>query len=822
MSRPPVASVATEFALELPVLLRLVAHLAASDLGRQAIAELRPFERLAELEGRRRRYQDARRLLAARSLVPHCERAFWPLLTAIEDGGHSLEGRDLVEVATLLSIASEAAGRIAEAEPPLPELAALVEHLPACAELQSALRKTFDPRGEIRENATPRLAELRSRLRRVRDRTYRQLGSLVEKHREHLSEDTIPLRGGRLVLVLQAGARGRLPGLLHGRSGSGRSFYVEPLEAVESNNQLQQIGDQEAAEKRRILADLIRRLADELPALHARAAFVAELDLLQASVHFAGACDGRLADLGRRQQLTLVAARHPLLDPGLAELRREALDQPGHTGSVVPLDLELTAEQRALVVTGPNAGGKTVALKTAGLLAMAHLCGLPIPAGAGSRLPFLSKVVATVGDDQDLLADRSTFSGRLLRLREAWEAAEPGALILLDELGSGTDPEEGSALATALLESLAGSHCLVLITTHLSQLAVAALETDGALCAAMQFDSETGHPTYRLLPGPPGGSEALALARRLELPAAWLDRAEELLGSEHQDLRRLLAEVERSRQELAERHRRLEVEQEDAVKLRQRLAEQNAALSEERKALNQTFKRRLEAFQEETRKRFKGEAEKLRAEFEGGRRRNLAAAATERVFQGAPEFETAEEETDGEITVGAAVKHRRLGWIGTLEKLDRGRAQVRVGGKALRCRGQDLTATAITAGSMGSSGPRGAAKTRPRPPATSPAAPTSLAATMSLAADLSLDEPPRELKLIGQRVEPALELLDRFLDRSLLASLAEVRIIHGHGSGRLRTAVRQHLRSHPAVVGHRAGGKHEGGDGATVAKLQED
>ncbi len=783
-------------------MLRLVAYLAASDLGRRSIVEQRPFRQISELERRRSRYQEAHRLLAARRLVPHCQRAFQPLLTAIEDGGHSLEGRDLVEIATFLRIASEAAARISEADPPPRELAAMVEGLPSCAELERILRKTFDRRGEIRENATPRLAELRAQLRRVRNRTYQQLGSLVEKHREHLSEETIPLRGGRLVLVLQAGARGRLPGLMHGRSGSGRSFYVEPLEAVENNNQLQQIGEEEAAEKRRILADLVMRLGNELPALLARAAFVAEIDLLQASVRFAEASGGRLADLGERHDLKLVAARHPLLDPGLADLRSDALSQRGHSEPIVPLDLELTAEQRALVVTGPNAGGKTVALKTAGLLAMAHLCGLPIPAGAGSRLPFLRSIVATVGDDQDLLADRSTFSGRLLRLREAWHAAEPDALLLLDELGSGTDPEEGAALATALLECLVGRRCLVLVTTHLSQLAAAALETDGAFCAAMQFDGETGHPTYRLLLGPPGGSEALALARRLELPAAWLDRAEELLGSEHRDLRRLLAEVERARQELAEKQGRIEVELDDVAKLRRRLAEQNAALSEERKTLNRTFKRRLEAFQEETRRRFQGEVARLRAELEDGRRRHLAAAATERIFRSAPNFDAADE-AGGPITVGAAVKHRRLGWTGTLERLERGRARVRVGGKSLRCAEQDLTAAPEEPGPP--SRPR-----RSPPVLTSPPPP-----------DAILEEPPRELKLIGQRVEPALDLLDRFLDRSLLASLPEVRIIHGHGSGRLRAAVRRHLKSHPAVAAQRSGRASEGGDGATIARLRE-
>ncbi len=797
MTSTPVASADTELALELPFLLQLVAHRAASDLGQKRTLELRPFPRLDELERRRGHFEETRRLLAAQPLVPFCERPFRPLLAALEDGGRALAGRDLVEIGRLLCIASDAAGRIDGADPALRELPSLTEKLPSCADLERTLRKTFDARGEIREDATPRLAELRARLRRVRERTYRQLGSLVETHREHLSEDTIPLRGGRLVLVLQSGARGRLPGLVHGRSGSGKSFYVEPLEAVDNNNQLQQVGDEETAEKRRIVADLVRRLGDELPALLARADFVAELDLLQASARFAEASDGRLAEIGHRYELKLIAARHPLLDPGLAELRQEALSQPGHSEAIVPLDLELSAEKRALVVTGPNAGGKTVALKTAGLLTLAHLCGLPIPAARGSRVPFLHDVVATVGDDQDLLADRSTFSGRLLRLREAWQAAGPDALILLDELGSGTDPEEGAALATALLEGLVQHRCLVLVTTHLSQLAAAALETGGAFCAAMQFDGESGRPTYRLLPGPPGGSEALALARRLELPAGWLDRAEELLGSEHRDFRRLLAEVERSRQELAGQHRRLETELEDAVKLRQRLAEQSAALSEERKSLNHTFRRQLESFQEETHRRLRDEVERLRAEIEGGRRRHLAAAATERLFAAKPRFEEAEDDGD-EIAIGGAVRHRRLGWLGTLEKLERGQAQVRVAGKSLRCPGKDLT-TATETPPLVSRRPAGRAKT--------PQADTA--------------EPPAELKLIGQRVEPALELLDRFLDRSLLASLSEVRIVHGHGSGRLRAAVRQHLKQHPAVAGHRAGRSHEGGDGATVASLRD-
>ncbi|MCP4658531.1 MAG: hypothetical protein GY856_24220 [bacterium] len=804
-------SAATSEALEFPALLALVARKAAGDLGRERLLGLRPFRDETLFQRHRERYEETRRLLADRPLVPLCDRPFGPLLAALDQSDRELDGRELVTIADLLQISAEAAERITTADPPCAELTALVEEVAPCAELRRSLTKTFDARGEIRADASPRLTELRSRIRGARNRIYDELSTLVDAERDHLSEETIPLRGGRLVVMLQAGARGKIPGLVHGRSGTGRSFYFEPLAAVELNNQLQQATEEEEAEKRRILVEMIATLRRELPAIQAHAELVAELDRLQASVRFAQESRGGLAELGRRHQFTLVRGRHPLLDPDLGELRRTALGQAGHSDPIVPLDLELAADRRALVVTGPNAGGKTVALKTVGLLALAHQCGLPIPVAKGSRLPFLRAIVATVGDDQDLLADRSTFSGRLLRLREAWQAAGADSLILLDELGSGTDPEEGAALATALVEALVERGCLTLVTTHLSQLAAAAMETEGALCAAMQFDADTGRPTYRLLPGPPGGSEALALARRLDLPAAWLDRAEELLGSEHRELRRLLAEVDRTRRELAAAHERLEIELGDAARLRERLAEQVTALDGERKRVGKTLKQKLDEFKTETLKRLRDEVERLRRELEDGRRKGLASAAVERLFAQAPELEPpADEDEDGEIAVGGHVRHRKLDWRGVLERLDRGRAQVRVEGKVFRCHEQDLAPASepVPEPSQRLRGGRRAAARQ----AASRSAP---------APEPAADDAPLELNLIGERVAPALDTLDRFLDRALLASHPRVRIIHGHGSGRLRAAVREHLRSHPAVLAQQPGGAAEGGDGATMVTLRE-
>ena len=798
MSNSELFSTATQNALEFPSLKALLGQLAACDLGRERISGLAPFPHEETLRLHRRRYDEARRLVAERPLVQHRDQPFLPRLAALESGGLGLDGKDLVELAALLEITADAMHRIRGVDPPCPHLLEVVEVLPDFSELRRRLKKTFDARGQIREDASPKLAELRSNSRRVRSRLYEQLRSSVEELKDNLSEDTIPMRGGRLVLMLQAGSKGRSPGLIHGRSSSGRSFYFEPLGVVDDNNQLQQLSEEEDAERRRILREIIDIFRNRLDELVQLVDWVALLDLLQASVRFAEKAGGCMADLAVRHELVVKAGRHPLLDPRLAPLREEALGAPGHRDPIIPLDITLSKTQRALVITGPNAGGKTVALKTLGLLALANQCGLPIPAAAGSRLPFLQAIVATVGDDQDLLADRSTFSGRLIRLAEAWEAAGPDSLVLLDELGSGTDPEEGAALSTAILEGFLERQSLLLITTHLGQVAAAALESEGAFCGAMLFDSESGSPTYRLLPGPPGGSEALALARRLGLPTGWIERAEELLGSEHRDLRRLLAELEANRNELARTQTQLDQELADAELLRERMAKQEAAMVEERKTLGRTLETRLQEFRDETQRKLRDEIERLRSEVKKGRRKGLAHAATERLFEEAPVFVPEEESTEGPIEVGGAVKHRVLGWEGTLDKLDRGRAQVTVHGKMLSCREEDLRPAK-----------KGSTASKPKPK------PRRLTTS-----DSDLESSVRELMLVGRRVEPALEELDRFLDQALLGSFDEVRIVHGFGTGRLRSAVREWLRGHPAVRSQRPGKKNEGGDGATVVALR--
>lgn len=807
-----VLSPATAAALEWPTLLALVAELTATDLGRERVLALEPHTDPDALEVHRRRYAEVAGLHDDGRLVPSFELPLGELLERLETGRPPLQGADLMRLAALLRASGAAAKRILAADPECPGLTELAEDLPDLSELVRDVDARLDRRGEVRDDASPELVALRKRIRSVRDQLYRDLQGFVAEHSASLGEDTIPMRGGRLVVMLQSGAKGRVPGLVHGRSASGKSFYFEPLDVVEENNTLQQASEDEEAERQRILAELLRAARTALPDIRRHAALVTELDLLEASHRFAELAEGRMAEAAPRHELVLVDARHPLLDPRLGELRNAALGQPGHAGEVVPLDVSLTGGEHALVVTGPNAGGKTVALKTAGLLAVASQAGLPVPAGPGTRLPFLSRLVATVGDEQDLLTDRSTFSGRLLRLDEAWRAAGPDSLILLDELGSGTDPEEGSALGVSLLEGLIGRDTLTVITTHLTQVAAAALEMDGAGCAAMEFDPDSGEPTFRLLPGPPGGSEALALARRLGLPAEWLDRAENRLGTQHRDLQRLLSEVESLRQELARAKERAEQEADDAAKLRRRLAEEEEKLVEERRSVGQRLRGELDEFRREVLGRLREEAGEMRRRMEEeGRRKGVEAEAVERLFSEEPELGEEEAEPEGELVEGGRVRHKGLGWEGTLESVDdRGRAEVDVRGKTFRCGADELVPLGEPAG-------KGKAKKKPGRRAGGGRGGPGV--TVSAGGEGAGGGVPEELHLLGKRVEPALAELDAYLDRALLGSRPEVRVVHGHGTGALRDAVREHLRGHPAVQSHRPGKKNEGGDGATVVKL---
>ena len=782
--------------------LEVLAGLARTDVGRRDVLALRPGP---GCDLRRRRYSEIERLLQERSaLVASWEEPLQPLLDKLGDERSEVDARDVLAagrlvVATTTLIAELTEDGALEAE--VAEVRAEEEEeeerddtLEPLAALAEKISRVLDARGRIRDDASPRLGRLRRQGAQAPRRSLRDPARLHQRapgrsggRHDHASRR--PAVGPPLVR-----SRGRMQGLIHGRSGTGRSYYFEPLEVVEANNSLQAASAEEEAERARLLRELEQGVRSRAAALARRAELLAIVDSLQAAAHFAERSRSVLPQLGSAR-VVLDAARHPLLEPRLASLREATLGPQVEVEHLVPLSLDF-GDDAVIVVTGPNAGGKTVALKTLGLLtAMAH-AGLPVPAAEATSLPEVCRLVAAVGDEQSLLEGRSTFSAQLLGLKSALEAAEPGAMILLDEVGSGTNPEEGAAIACALLEELVSSGCTALITTHLIQVASRAAELEGARGMAMEFDSGEALPTYQLTDGAPGGSHALELAERLELPESLLRRADELLGSEHRKLRALIAETEELRQSLLEREQEVEREIERQQEQREELEESERRLDEERRKLRGTAERQIEAFRTEIRSRLEAEETRLKAELEGGRRKDLAGRATKRLFEAVrPELPAAPEPRDRGIPkVGDDVRHRALGWRGRLDALDGERAVVLARGKRLQCRIGELERIAAV--------PAESKKRAPR--VTVP----------------SRDDSSAEINLIGRRVEEALADLDAYLDHALVGGLERVRVIHGHGSGRLRNAVREFLKSHPSVVSHAPAGQAEGGNGATVAKLR--
>jgi DNA mismatch repair protein MutS2 len=797
-----VADRGTLVALEWPEYLALLAELASTDLGAAAIRSSPPLPSRDDHELRGQQVAEMELLLLEGALVPLEDEPIEPRRGRLQ-ARRDLEGADLVVLARALDAALAARRRIDEDERlvALPRLVATLEPLEP---LVQQTRRVLDERGEIRDDASPALLRLREQVRRRRDEVYGVLHEQMAQHRELLADETFPVRDGRVVLVVQSSGRPHLDGLVHGRSGTGRSVYLEPLAAVGANNALRQASDDELAERARLLRELADAWRAAVDGVIEALVILTALDRLQALARFAGRIEGRVADLDPDQWLRLVDARHPLLEPRLEHLREQALGSAGHRGVVVGLDLELDAATRVVAITGANAGGKTVSLKTVGLALLATRAGMPFPLARGSALPWPERIVAAVGDEQDVLQERSTFSGRLERIRAALEVADRGTVVLLDELGSGTDPEEGSALSAAVVESLLARGSRVLVTTHLAALAAHVAALPGSTTAGMDFDPEHGTPRYRLRLGPVAGSQALALARRLGFPRDLLERAESLLGHEAMRLRRTIAEAEALRERLQQELAEVEARTAGVERERQQLAAESERLRATTKEVARDTARRLESFRVQVREHLGVELARLEQELGAGRRRGLVPAAIERLFADAAEVvpSTPVEESPEPLAVGATVRHRSLGWVGKVERCEPGReVEVIAGGMRLRAPAADLVTTKAPAPQ------RERSRREPSSPRREPLAATT-------------PEVGSELKLVGERVEAALARLDTFLDAALQSGHERVRVVHGHGTGRLRRAVREALRRHPGVAEVAGAGPDEGGEGATIVTMR--
>jgi DNA mismatch repair protein MutS2 len=692
--------------------------------------------------------------------------------------GGSLDPMQLVEVADTI----RAATKLFDDVHPYPPLAAKARFARPPGEVADGIEDAIAGTGEVLDRASPRLGSLRAALRAAQARLQQRLDSLLRSPElaRALQEQLVTQRGGRYVVPVKAEMRSAVKGIVHDQSASGATVFIEPLEILEANNALREAELAESAEVQHVLHELSRRVERAGEELDAMTTALAALDLLLAKAQLADHLECERPALDARGVLDLIAARHPLL------VERG-------TG-VVPIDVRLGSDFRALVITGPNTGGKTVTLRTMGLLVLMGASGLQIPAGRGSRVPVVRRVFADIGDEQSIAQSLSTFSSHLRNVVATLAEAERDDLALLDELGAGTDPDEGAALAMAVLETLLQRGVLVAATTHYPELKAFALNTPGTSNASVEFDAESLRPTYRVHVGLPGASNAFAIASRLGLDAAVLSRAESHLSDLHRSLERTLREAERQRTELSSALEDARVAQEDSRRAAEDARRDAARIRDESERLARRARTEADELLLQTRRALR-QAETARDQ---AAKRNLvdearAALAEAESTRAAAALPEAAPRATVPIAIGSPVHVEGVSEPGTLLAIDdRGLADVAAGALRLRVPAASLRpAQAVE---------ETARSTRPVVVGSAPA--------------VSL-----QLDLRGARAEEALAVLDRYLNDAAVAGVDRLRIVHGKGTGALRTAVRELLSRHPLVRSHEPAGAAEGGDGATIVRL---
>jgi DNA mismatch repair protein MutS2 len=677
-----------------------------------------------------------------------------------------------------------------------PHLSEVRDQLDPAPELAARIARSIDEGGEILDTASQELAAIRKRLRTAQDRVRERLNAMLRSSSMAgiIGEAIVTLRAGRYVIPIRAEAKGRLKGIVHDQSASGATLFVEPLTVVELNNKWTEASLAADREEERILDELSRAIESRAAALRDSLAALARADLWLARARLGVEMDG-VRPAVAEDAAELLSARHPLLG-----------------ASAVPIDVRLGDRfgYRALVVTGPNTGGKTVSLKTLGLLSLMHQAGLRLPAADGARLPVFRRVMADIGDEQSIAQSLSTFSSHLRNVVRFVADAGPATLVLLDEVGAGTDPAEGSALAMAIVSRLLDAGSMVAATTHYAELKAFATEHPGVTNAAVEFDVSTLRPTYRLTIGLPGKSQAFAIADRLGLPEPILADARTRISAEHASMEETLAAIAAAEQaqaaalETARAERASAADERELARTGVAQARREAAklLADSRRAADELVARAerevADLRREVTRQRtLAGGQRGARAPAIEDLSRRAARARSETAVAG-PEVADDAAEPGQQPRVGLFGQSRTLGSTGRIVEISG-----RTGRVTLETEGARLVV------------PADDVEVVPEP--ISGPAPRDLEAE-ELRRRAAQRASPR-LDLHGERVEAALERLNTHLDDALLAGLDEVVIVHGIGTGALRRAVREALAEHPRVRAVRTGRKDEGGDGATVAEL---
>lgn len=723
---------------------------------------------------------------------------------------------DLLEIKFTLQRARQLRNLLTRLEHTFPHLAEMATNIQPCDHVVEQISRCISDRGDVLDSASPELGRIRSELRVAQERLLSTLERLVHSGdvKPYLQEALVTQRQGRYVIPVRAEYKGNIDGIVHDQSASGATLFIEPIKVVQQNNAVRELELQEEKEVRRILLELSIAVAEEAVYLRRNTQVLAELDFTFAKAKYAYTLDATLPEMmtfqprqsavkhGKQAEdafahpgsvIDLRRARHPLLDPK----------------SVVPIDVYLDDDTYIIVITGPNTGGKTVTLKTVGLLVLMAQSGMMIPADIGSKLSIFEGVYADIGDEQSIEQSLSTFSSHLTNIIAILEEADPTCLVLLDELGAGTDPEEGSALAMALLDNLRDRGITTFATTHYSDLKLYAHNTPGVRNASVEFDVETLSPTYELSIGLPGRSNALTIARRLGLNPVIVDQAEQTVRPDTLQADKLLDDIRRARQEAFDATERARARERQGQLLEADLRHQLAQIEQARRAVIAETRALMQTELEEARK----EIEQLRRQARSGFTSGAASGHEEFLSRAEKELarrKQATEEVNQRVVVPGKAEDRLSGpveigdivWVASLQ----------ASGEVLAV--YDATDEAdVQLGNFRLKLPMKRLELRQK--AVKEAAPP----TVKIRSSTPAPSPGIELDLRGERVEEGLDRLERYLNDAYRARLPFVRIIHGHGTGAMKSAVRDALKRHPLVGSMRAGEGNEGGDGVTMVKL---
>ncbi|GIV21176.1 MAG: endonuclease MutS2 [Armatimonadota bacterium] len=696
--------------------------------------------------------------------------------------GGVLPAEALLSIADTLESARRLRTFLLAREEKCPSLCVLARQLEPLPDVVSEIRRCLREDATVADSASPELARIRQRLRQLHSRITERLQATLNSSRirNMLQEPVITMRGDRYCLPVKAEYRAQFGGIVHDVSASGATLFMEPQEVVDLGNQIREAQIAEQNEVERILGELSALVGKQCDTLLLTSDALAELDFINARARLSAEWDAVEPVLHTQGRIRLRKARHPLLQP-----------------PVVPIDVELGNRFRILLITGPNTGGKTVTLKTVGLLTLMMQSGLHVPADTGSEMAVFEKVFADIGDEQSIEQSLSTFSGHMTHIAQMLPQCDERTLVLLDELGAGTDPAEGAALAQAILDYLLARRSRVMATTHYGELKSYAYAREGVQNASVEFDVQTLRPTYHLRIGTPGSSHAIVIAQRLGLPQSVIETAQARLAGRETEAASIMRRLEEEQRALEQDRLATDRERREVENLRKQLQQRLEKLEEERQRLREQVAQEV---QERFQQILQQAEEAYRRLREQPRENRQAQEARQQVRQAAEQMKRllappAPAHVPAEIREGDTVRVTTLNVTGTVLQLAEKEATVQAGAIRVTVPRETLQ------------------RVEQKPTSDAPA--VSLPVNLSRTTHIS-----PEIMLRMQRVEEALANLDRYLDEAYAAGLEQVRVIHGKGTGALRQAVREYLKTHPLVASYRSAEPAEGGDGVTIVTLR--